>query len=355
MNIPKDSLMSELFNKPALCAATGLFILALAAGCGGNQADDAASNAAEEPAAKPTADSGWKPVVAQETAAPTDGEATSALTANDEEAAVSASDMAAKAQADAEALKARMEKTLRTDAANLEAQRKAAESQAAGATAAAPTAPTDAQTVANTSEEAAPPASVIRPTPPAEIIENMKKGQALQQEMQTIAGQLQDAHMKALKVPDIAEKQANLEAAALKAMKEISPDIEPEWLKLKALIQELETSAELAANDPSKISPETNAKFQEMQSLSQKLQPLQLKVSDQPEIKQLRDVFASAVDAEVAKLEPKAESLKARHAAILEELPKLQQEFMELQQKYMPAPPVPSAPAATAAPVEQAK
>lgn len=379
MNTPTEKNINKPLAGTPFNALTAAILLGLAAGCGDKPADEAQSPTEDGTAPQAPASSEWKPVVASESATtPSDSQSpespasqmASSLSAPNNDARATEAELAntaqkgaealaAKAQSEAEALKSRMEKTLKSDAASLEEQRRLAEMQAkAQAAPAAPNQPQPSPTPDNATTAAATPPPAFRQAPPPELMEIMKTGQALQQEMRGIAAKLQDAHKKALEAPDVAEKQTVLEAAALKAMKEISPDIEPEWLKLKALIKELEANEELASNDPSKISEETKAKFQEMQGLSQKLQPLQLKVADQPAIKQLRDVFAEAVDKQVAKLEPKAEELKTRHAAILEELPKLQQKFMEIQQKYMPAPPtIPAAPATpeTTAPTEEKK
>ena len=92
----------------------------------------------------------------------------------------------------------------------------------------------------------------------------------------------------------------------------------------------------------------TYSKFTELQTLSQKIEPLQMKVIDLPEIKKLRDDFANAVDAEVKRLDPQSEKLTARFEELSGKLTAMQKEFMELQRKSMPPapssalPPVPS-------------
>lgn len=192
--------------------------------------------------------------------------------------------------------------------------------------------------------------------PPPAIQALIKQGQAVDAEREAIATKLRATHEKAMKSETVAAKRKILDDAAVKEIAKIHPGVEPEWKRLNALIKELEDNQELAANDPSRISEATRAKFTEMQTLSEKIEPLQMKIIELPEIKKLRDDFADAVEAEVQRLDPKAEELAARYEQLSGELQTLQQKFMDLQKQFMPAapsmPPGPSAPGA-AAPQQQ--
>ena len=175
-----------------------------------------------------------------------------------------------------------------------------------------------------------------------------KQGQAMNTELEALVTKLRATHEKAMKGEAVLAKKKLLDDAVIKEIAKIHPGIDPEWKRLQALIKELENNQELAVNDPSKISEATRAKFSELQTLSQKIEPLQMKVIDLPEIKKLRDDFADIVDAEVNRLDPQSEKLTARFEELSGKLTAMQKEFMELQRKSMPPapssalPPVPS-------------
>ena len=166
-----------------------------------------------------------------------------------------------------------------------------------------------------------------------------KQGQAMNTELEALVTKLRATHEKAMKGESVLAKKKLLDDAVIKEIAKIHPGIEPEWKRLQALIKELENNQELAVNDPSKISEATRAKFTELQTLSQKIEPLQMKVIDLPEIKKLRDDFANAVDAEVKRLDPQSEKLTARFEELSGKLTAMQKEFMELQRKSMPPAP----------------
>lgn len=279
-----------------LAALTSVSFI-LAVGCGDKS--DPAPEAAKKAAAK--VDSEWTPVEVVQTP-PVSQPSAAPLTASGNDATTSEKELMARAQAEA-----------------------AAKAKAIGAA----------------GSPSAPPA---QSGPPPAIQALIKQGQAIDAERESIATKLRATHEKAIKSEAVAAKRKLLDDAAIKEIAKIHPGVEPEWKRLHVLIKELEGNQELASKDPSKISEATRAKFAELQTLSEKIEPLQMKVIDLPEIKKLRDDFASAVDAEVKKLDPKAEELSARHQELSAELQTLQQKFMDLQKQFMPqAPPAPAA------------
>ena len=219
------------------------------------------------------------------------------------------------------------------------------------------------QTAAAAAEEPAPatPAGATPPAPPGipqtppRLMEIMNTGRNLQTELNTLAQTLQATHVKALENQTVTAAKESLEAAALKEMMKIAPGIEKDWERLQELSKELEKSQELAQQDPAKYSAEVQTKYQEYQKLTEKIQPLQMKVVEVPEIKQLRDAFTTAIQAETTRLDPKTAELNARHQEILQRLQALQAEYNQLRQQAMqnlqaappgPQPPTPPQPPA---------
>ncbi len=287
-----------------LLAAAGLLCLTVACG-----PDESQKQAASDTA---SISDEWQPVTPQEpAAAPTGAELI----------------QAARAEAEAKANAAQKEVAAAAAQVKLEAEAeaKSIQQEAAAKTAAAQAAPNSAPQ---------PPAGM-----PPELQAFFQKGGALNNELQQISSQLRAAHEKAIKSTAVADKKKALEDAALKELEKISPGIETDWRKLQSLIESLDNNQELASGDPAKITDATKAQFKEMQELSAKIDPLQMKIADIPTIKQLRNAFADAVEAEVAKIEPKAGELQARHQEIAQTLVKMQEEFRAMQQKFSPGPP----------------
>ena len=299
----KTILQSTPVNRPGrtsrLPFALTLASLALAIGCGDKP--DSAPEAQPEPAAAKVSNE-WTPVTVAET--PTPGDAP-----------------AAKIRTQAMPVQPTSQEVVDADAKRGAEILTAAE--AAGSSSLPPT-----------------PSPQAGPPPALQAI--MKQGQAMNAEREALVTKLRATHEKAMKGETVLATKKLLDDAAIKEIAKIHPGIEPEWKRLQVLIKELENNQELAGNDPSKISEPTRAKFNELQTLSQKIEPLQMKVIDLPEIKKLRDNYANAVDAEVKRLDPQSEKLTARFEEISEKLNALQKQFMELQKKSMPA--VPSLP-----------
>ncbi len=177
---------------------------------------------------------------------------------------------------------------------------------------------------------------------PPQLQEPIRKAQALNAELHQAKAHLQDLHQKALKAPEVLTSQGKLEDAALLAIEKISPGITPEWHRMKALINEMEDLRKSARSG--QIPPGVQGNMMEMEQLSAKIRPLQMQVSELPEIQRLKAEFAAAVDAELFRLDPKAAELKARHEAILRELGELREELSKLQGRIAPQAPAVTAP-----------
>jgi hypothetical protein len=167
--------------------------------------------------------------------------------------------------------------------------------------------------------------------PPADMNAIIQQGQAMQVEMQGLMEQLREIQSKAFEHEDVIAMRKALEDAATDAMLKESPDSRETLDRLPELVAELEANQEIIAGDPSKFSEATQKLFEEFQTLTASIEPLQQKVSVLPEIEEARAALVARVQAECLKIDPEFSALEEKQQDLGTKLQQLQQAYMSAQ------------------------
>lgn len=242
--------------------------------------------------------------------------------------------------------------------------------ETAATTPEAPAAP-KAETGTNPTVEEAPAApksmTATPPAPQAPAEQNamqalMVQAQEKQVALQEINMKLQEMQDKAMEDETLKGSMKALETKAIELMSKESDTAAEDYKAYKDLLEELEAEPSLKQGNIDDLSPELQAKVEKLQGLGQKLQPMQAKVQQDPEVQTLQSNLMNDMLKVMSEQNPEFDKLNEQRETIMAEVQELQRKFQtqmmqqqQLQQQMQqgqgapgqdpaPMPPVPKVP-----------
>lgn len=184
----------------------------------------------------------------------------------------------------------------------------------------------------------------------------MQQGQEIQSKLEVLGGKLNTIQQEAMQADHIVTIREALETTAEEAILKEDPTASDMIKRLPELVKELEANPEIVAGNPAAFSEATQKLIEEYETLTGRLQPLQTKAAELPEISEARTELFDAIHAQAITLDPEFESMEKEFDSLSQQLNELEQSFMSTQQAMAPpsglpnvSTPIPGPPPASAA------